>query len=91
MCRKFISALDSLNDKNLMSESELESTAVGSTSQTNLKESSSSQDAKNSTMSSLTTSQNNFPSQKLTKLNSTNSQANKRRKGSRLPKKDPLV
>lgn len=91
MCRKFISTLDSVNDKNPMYESELDSTAVCSTSHTNLKESSSSQDAKNSTMSSLTTSQNNFPSQKLTKLNSTNSQPNKRRGGSRLPKKDPLV
>jgi len=89
MCRKFISQLESLNEKNTASESELESIALGSTP--NLKESNSSSDAKNSTSSSLTTSHNNFPSQKLQKLNSVNNHTNKRRGGSKMPKKDPIV
>lgn len=76
-----------------MSESELDSTALGSTSHTNLKESASSQDARNTTTSSsLTTSQNNFPSQKLSRLNGFGSYNSKKRgNGSKQPKKDPLI
>lgn len=94
MCRKYISSLESLNeknDKNPMSESELDSTGLGSTSHSNLKESASSQDTKNTTVSSVTTSHNNFPSQKLSKLNNFNSSNARKRIGGKAQKKDPLV
>lgn len=93
MCRKFISSLDGLNaNKELMCESDLDSTAVGSNSQSNLKESASSQDTKNTTTSSLTDSVNRFPSQKLAKATGSSLYSHKKRVGTtKTAKKDPLA
>lgn len=88
MCRKFINNLESLNAGGHGSESELDTTNFGSTSHTMLKESGSASDGKNTTTSSLTTSGNNFPSQKLSKMS--NSVAHPRKRG-KIVKKDPLV
>jgi hypothetical protein len=52
-----------------------------------LKESGSTSDGKNTTTSSLTTSANNLPSQKLSKVS--NSVSHPRRRG-KMVKKDPL-
>ena len=68
MCRKYISGLDSLNEKGQTSDSELNSTAWGSISQIKLKETTSNQDSKTTSLSSLTTSQNVFPSQKISRV-----------------------
>lgn len=89
MCKKFISSLESLANNGKLSESELDFTNLGSTSHSNLKESGSSSDVKNTTASSITTSNNNFPSQKLSKMNNSMAPTFKRRV--KAVKKDPLV
>lgn len=90
MCKKFISILDNNMTNGINSESELDSTNFGSTSHSNLKESGSSSDAKNTTTtSSLTNSSNTFPSTKLTKINSVTTNDKRKRVGSKIPK-DPL-
>ena len=97
MCRKFISNLESSNaDKTPCSESDLDSTCVGSTSQLGLKESSSSQDAKNKTTSSLTDSSTKaFPSQKLSRAGGMSSNYNPARKRTGTSKvakiKEPMI
>ena len=78
-----------MNSNALMSESDLDNANFGSNSNSNLKESGSTSDAKNTTSSSLTTTGNNFPSQKLTKINNTGIPATRKR--TKMVKKDPLV
>jgi len=80
-------SIKKLNKADHGSESELDTTNFGSTSHSALKESGSTSDTKNTTTSSLTTSGNNFPSQKLSKVSS--SMAHPRKRGKAV-KKDPL-
>jgi hypothetical protein len=86
MCKKFISNLEGNTSNGVNTELELEINNFGSNSHTNLKESGSTSDAKNTTASSMTNSSNNFPSTKLTKINAVVSTVARKRGINKIPK-----